>query len=85
MLPRSVVPACACADAASRFWPRSRAQPCCIAPIVVALWVSASRIHDYAHSAGDVCGGLLIGGAFGALLLARTRALDARLRALAPA
>jgi membrane-associated phospholipid phosphatase len=47
----------------------------------VALWVSASRIRDFAHSAGDVSGGLLLGGAFGALLLARTRALDAQLRA----
>jgi membrane-associated phospholipid phosphatase len=55
------------------------AQPACIAPLVLALWVSASRIHDYAHSAGDVTGGLFIGGAFGALLLLRTHALDARL------
>ncbi len=51
--------------------------------MVVALWVSASRIHDYAHSAGDVTGGLLLGAAFGALLLGRTRALDAHLHAQA--
>ncbi len=57
------------------------AQPACIVPLVVALWVSASRIHDYAHSAGDVTGGLILGGAFGALMLARTRALDAQLHA----
>jgi membrane-associated phospholipid phosphatase len=60
---------------------RRAAQPLLIAPVVVALWVSASRIHDFAHSAGDVSGGLLLGGAFGALLLARTRALDTQLRA----
>ena len=56
------------------------AQPACVSPLVVALWVSASRIHDYAHSAGDVCGGLLLGAAFGAVMLLRTAALDRRLR-----
>ena len=59
--------------------PARAPQPACIAPLVIALWVSGSRIHDYAHSAGDVTGGLLLGGAFGALLLARTHALDAQL------
>ena len=56
------------------------AQPACVAPLALALWVSASRIHDYAHSAGDVVGGLALGAAFGAVMLLRTAALDRRLR-----
>ena len=56
------------------------ALPACVAPLALALWVSASRIHDYAHSAGDVVGGLALGAAFGAVMLLRTAALDRRLR-----
>ena len=56
------------------------AQPACVAPLALALWVSASRIHDYAHSAGDVVGGLVLGASFGAVMLLRTAALDRRLR-----
>ena len=56
------------------------AQPACVAPLALALWVSASRIHDYAHSAGDVVGGLALGAAFGAVMLLRTAALDRRVR-----
>ena len=60
------------------------AQPACVAPLALALWVSASRIHDYAHSAGDVVGGLALGAGFGAVLLLRTAALDRTLRQEAP-
>ena len=56
------------------------AQPACVTPLALALWVSASRIHDYAHSAGDVVGGLVLGAAFGAVMRLRTAALDRRLR-----